>query len=69
MLANDLMVDLDHELSGPQTAGGPLLKFSRAGLPRPEASPPLGRDTDAYMRAAGYSDREIATLRQDGIVA
>ena len=67
--ANELMVELDHELSGPQQAVGPILKFSTAGAPELRASPPLGRDTDACLGEIGYAPEQIAELREAGVVA
>jgi formyl-CoA transferase len=66
--ANELMVDLEHDLSGPQRMVGPLLRFERAGRPRLRAAPPLGRDTDACLREAGYRDDEIALLRRERVI-
>jgi crotonobetainyl-CoA:carnitine CoA-transferase CaiB-like acyl-CoA transferase len=67
--ANGLMVELEHEVSGPQQTVGPILKFSTAGAPELRASPPLGRDTDACLEEIGYSEAEIAELRSSGVVA
>ncbi|MBW2282835.1 MAG: CoA transferase [Deltaproteobacteria bacterium] len=66
--ANGLMVDLVHDVSGPQTTVGPILKFSTAGAPEPRSSPPLGRDTDTCLRELGYPADEIDDLRAAGIV-
>jgi len=66
--ANDYMVHLDHDLSGPQDVPAPPWKMS-ATPPAPQgAAPPLGRDTDAILTAAGYSDPEIATMRATGMI-
>jgi crotonobetainyl-CoA:carnitine CoA-transferase CaiB-like acyl-CoA transferase len=62
------MVHLDHDLSGPQDVPAPPWKMS-ATPPAPQgAAPPLGRDTDAILTAAGYSDPEIATMRATGMI-
>ena len=66
--ANDLIVELEHPLSGPQKAVGPILKLS-GYKPQLRSSPPLGADTDECLREAGYSDAQIAELRRDGVVA
>jgi crotonobetainyl-CoA:carnitine CoA-transferase CaiB-like acyl-CoA transferase len=67
VLANDYVIELQHELSGPQTQVAPMLKFARTPMTPEQASPPLGRDTDAYLREAGFDDREIARLRAEGV--
>ena len=67
--ANELMVDLNHELSGPQRTVGPILKFGAAGRPELTASPPLGRDTDACLGEIGCAESEIRELRANGVVA
>jgi crotonobetainyl-CoA:carnitine CoA-transferase CaiB-like acyl-CoA transferase len=69
VIANDSVVNLDHELSGPQRQVGPVLKMSESPLAAQGASPPLGRDTDAILGAAGYSTEDIAALRESGAVA
>jgi crotonobetainyl-CoA:carnitine CoA-transferase CaiB-like acyl-CoA transferase len=69
VLANQLMVEVEHEVSGPQKMVGPILKFSSAGAAEMRGSPPLGRDTDACLREAGYGDDDIAALRASGVVA
>ena len=69
VVANGGIVNLDHDLSGPQRQVGPVLKMSESPLEAQGASPPLGRDTDAILSAAGYGDDEIASLRESGAIA
>ena len=65
---NDYMVALDHELSGPQEMAAPPWKMS-VTPPAPQgAAPPLGRDTDAILEAAGYSSKQVAELREAGAI-
>ncbi len=67
--ANDMVVDLNHDLSGPQRQVGPLLKMSATPTAAQGSSPPLGRDTDDIIASAGYSKDELADLRTRGIIA
>ena len=64
-----MVVDLNHDLSGPQRQVGPLLKMSGTPTAAQGSSPPLGRDTDEIVGSAGYGDEEIAELRSRGIIA
>ncbi len=66
--ANDYVVSLDHDLTGPQRMAAPPLKMS-ASQPTPTAaSPPLGRDTDTILSGIGYSDDDITALRDGGVI-
>lgn len=69
VLANDMIVDVEHEASGSQKMVAPILKLSSSPASVSGPSPVLGRHTDEYLREAGYDDTEIAALRRDGIVA
>ena len=68
VIENGLMVELDHELSGPELQVGPILSFRNAPLEAQGASPALGRDTDAIVGATGYSAEEIAALHERGVL-
>lgn len=69
VLANELMVNLEHDLSGPEWQVAPILKFGRTPLAVQGASPPLGRDTDEIVAGAGYGEEQIAALREAGVIA
>jgi crotonobetainyl-CoA:carnitine CoA-transferase CaiB-like acyl-CoA transferase len=66
VVANDMMVDLEHDLAGSVKMVAPILKFSKTQNEAQAASPPLGRDTDGLLREAGFSDEEIAKMKADG---
>ncbi len=67
--ANEMIVSLEHELSGPQRQVGPILGMAKTPLAAQGPSPRLGADTDEYVRRAGYGDAEIAKLREQGVIA
>jgi crotonobetainyl-CoA:carnitine CoA-transferase CaiB-like acyl-CoA transferase len=68
VLENEYVVELDHDLTGPQTMAAPPHKMS-VSPPKPQgASPPLGRDNETVLTAAGYTSDEIAGLRAGGVV-
>jgi len=68
VIENGMMVELDHELSGPEWQVAPILSFANAPLEAQGASPTLGRDTDAVLERAGYTSEEIAALRERGVI-
>ena len=68
VLANDYVVDLEHEVTGPQHLAAPPWKMSLTP-PQPQgASPTLGRDTDAILASLGYGPEEIESLRARGVI-
>ncbi|MDA0351303.1 MAG: CoA transferase [Chloroflexi bacterium] len=68
VIENELMVELDHELSGPEWQVGPIVSFRNSPLQAQGASPRLGRDTDDIVGSAGYSAEEIAALHARGVI-
>jgi len=68
VVANEYMVELEHELSGPQQMVAPILKFHGSPMAAETASPVLGKHTQKWLEFAGYTEDEIATLYADGVV-
>ncbi len=64
--ALELMVNLEHRLTGPETMVGPPFQMSATPAVPQGASPTLDGDTDAVLRQYGYADDEIAALRASG---
>lgn len=68
VIANGLVVDLEHALAGPLRMVGPPVHMSGTPLRPQGASPVLGQHTDDVLRALGYDDTRIADLHARGIV-
>ena len=66
--ALELMVDLEHRLTGPETMVGPAWRMSASPLEATSAAPPLDADTDAVLAEYGYSAEEVAAMRASGAV-
>jgi len=67
-LAREMVVELDHPVEGRvKTLGIPVKLSETAGTIR-RGPPGLGEHTDEILRAAGYTDADIAALRTDGAV-
>jgi crotonobetainyl-CoA:carnitine CoA-transferase CaiB-like acyl-CoA transferase len=64
MIARD-----EHPEVGPLTLMGQPLRFSESIAPDAGPPPVLGEHTVLVLRAAGYSDAEIADLGRRGVVA
>ena len=67
VLANDLVVELEHSLVGPLKMVGPTLRMSETPLEIKAASPVLGEHTDEILTTLGYSPEDIQRLRDEGI--
>ncbi|MDA1062049.1 MAG: CaiB/BaiF CoA-transferase family protein [Chloroflexi bacterium] len=63
------MVNLEHELTGPETMVGPIVTMSETPTGSDRPSPTLGRHSDEVLREHGVGDEEIAALRASGVVA
>ncbi len=68
VVAMNLMPTIDHPLSGPERQVGSLVQMSRTTTGSDRASPPLDADTDAILLEHGFTDEQIASLRQSGAV-
>jgi formyl-CoA transferase/CoA:oxalate CoA-transferase len=68
-VAREMVVEADHATIGPMRVAGRPIKFP--GSPqRPVTAPPsFGQHTAAVLRdELGYSDAEIETLRDSGVI-
>jgi crotonobetainyl-CoA:carnitine CoA-transferase CaiB-like acyl-CoA transferase len=64
------MVELEHEITGPQQQVRPLVEMSATPTTARSASPIAGAHTDRVLADVGsYSEADIASLREAGIVA
>ena len=63
------MLDMEHELTGPERLVGPIVKMSKTPTGSPLPSPPLGKHTDEVLHEHGVTDPEIAALRASGAIA
>ena len=67
--AEGIFVDLEHEVTGPQSVVGPVFEMSATPTAASGASPPLARHTREVLSGAGWSNAEIEDLVSSGVVA
>jgi formyl-CoA transferase len=67
--AREMMVEVDHPTLGHLRTLGSPLKMSHTPPDVRRRAPLLGEHTDAVLREAGLSDREIAALREAGAIS
>jgi crotonobetainyl-CoA:carnitine CoA-transferase CaiB-like acyl-CoA transferase len=68
IIENGYVVELDHELSGPQTMVSPPHLMSASPPAPSSAAPPLGRHTDEILDAYGFDAARAAALREAGVI-
>ena len=66
--AEGIFVDLEHDVTGPQSSVGPVLEMSETPTAASGAAPPLARDTRGVMIEAGYTEAEVDALIAQGAV-
>ena len=66
--AEGIYVDLEHDMTGPQSFVGPVLEMSATPTAASGAAPPLARDTRAVLLEAGYGEPEADALIASGAV-
>ncbi|TAJ21964.1 MAG: CoA transferase [Dehalococcoidia bacterium] len=69
VVANDIPVTVEHELSGPQTQVGPMVRMSKSPLEVQGPSPVLGKHTDEIVAGLGYTAEQRAALRARNVIA
>ena len=68
VVAEGIFVDLEHDVTGPQSFVGPVLEMSETPTSASGAAPPLARDTRGVMLEAGYGEAEVDALIASGAV-
>jgi crotonobetainyl-CoA:carnitine CoA-transferase CaiB-like acyl-CoA transferase len=68
ILAEDLVTTLDHPVVGSYRTMTKPIKFSDTPGPAAVAAPTFGQHSAEVLAAHGYSETEIASLRERGIV-
>ena len=68
VLANDIVVELEHPQAGPLRQARPAARFSATPLDLSAGAPLLGADTETVLRAVGYDAAALAQLRADGVI-
>ena len=68
VLANGLVVELEHALAGSIRMVGTPITISGTLTSARSASPVLGEHTDALLAELGYDEAAIADLRASGVV-
>jgi len=66
--AQKLMVNLEHEITGPQRVVGPIVSMSKTPLTAHRASPPLGRHTTEILEESGITSVEIDQYRKQKVI-
>ena len=68
VVANGYVVELDHDLTGPQKMVAPPWKMSDSPVVPQGAAPPLGRDTRDVLLELGFAEAEIRALAEAGAI-
>ena len=66
--AEGIMVELEHEVTGPQRVVGPIIELSETPARAKYASPPVGRHTRELLLELGLAAAEIDGLVASGVV-
>ena len=66
--ANGYGTELEHETLGRYRTFTPPIRMNRTPVETRRSSPTLGADTDAVLRETGFSDDQLAALREAGVV-
>lgn len=67
VLANDLVVELNHSVVGRVKMVGPIISMSETPLEARSASPALGEHTEEVLASLGYTPAQVAELRKRGV--
>lgn len=69
VVANDMVVDLQHPTVGNVRMFGPVLRMTETPLKAQSASPALGQHSEAILVSLGYSAEEVRRLKDEGVTS
>ena len=68
VIATAMMVELEHEMTGPQRVVAPIVRMSATPPEARLPAPPLGRHSAEVLREHGFSEAEVAALADAGVI-
>lgn len=68
VLADGMIWELEHSVTGPQRVAGPILKMSKTPPSAVRAAPALGEHTAELLQEMGLAVEEISALHLDGVL-
>ena len=69
VIANDLVVEMEHSLAGKLKMVGPMVRMSETPVEAKRASPALGEHSAEILGNLGYSDQDIQRLKDEGVTS
>ena len=67
VLANEMVVELEHSKAGIIRMAGPMVRMSETPLQPQSASPALGEHSEEILATLGYTDEVISGFKKRGI--
>ena len=68
VIANDMVVEVNHSKAGKVRMAGPMIKMSETPLEAKSASPALGEHTEEILSEIGYSQDNINQFYSDEVI-
>ena len=68
VIANDMVVEVNHSKAGKVRMAGPMIKMSKTPLEAKSASPALGEHTEEILLEIGYSQENIDQFYSNDVV-
>ncbi|MFN8638751.1 MAG: CoA transferase [Dehalococcoidia bacterium] len=66
--ADGMIAELEHAVTGPQRAVGPIVRMSKTPTATPRAAPALGEHSIEVLRDFGVDESHIEELCRDGVI-